>query len=364
MIIAGSSDEETTSNESTDSVVTENKDLSSATQALEPIVASETKKADISKYEPIILGIIEVESRGALPDPMQSSESAGLSPGTLISAKESIHQGVTYFSSLLKTAESKKCDIWTVVQSYNFGGSYIDYISKHGGTTTTELADQYSKTVVAPSLGNTAGITYAYPNPVAIPYNGGSLYRDGGNFFYDLLVKQYVLEDTSGKRTDKESNTDSEWDGKEASGGTDNGQIVLAAPSDYEDKLKYPKYNGKTYSGGEGYPRGQCTWYVYNRMAQLGMKVDGYMGNGGEWDEKGKALGYTVSDEPHVGWAVSFPGGVAGSSPQYGHVAFVEAVNSDGSILVSEGNVVSLTTASWRVIPKETVEQASFIKGK
>ncbi len=47
------------------------------------------------------------------------------------------------------------------------------------------MANQYSKTVVAPSLGNTNGTMVRYSHPIAVAYNGGE-------FFYAEIVKQYV----------------------------------------------------------------------------------------------------------------------------------------------------------------------------
>ena len=48
------------------------------------------------------------------------------------------------------------------------------------------------------------------------------------------------------------------------------------------------------------------------------------------------------------------------------HIAVVEYINPDGSILVSETNVVKAGTGtrSWRVLSKETVSQILFIQGK
>ena len=40
--------------------------------------------------------------------------------------------------------------------------------------------------------------------------------------------------------------------------------------------------------------------------AQIGKPVDDFMGNGGEWGYKGKALGYKVTNKPKVGTAISF----------------------------------------------------------
>lgn len=136
-------------------------------------------------------------------------------------------------------------------------------------------------------------------------------------------------------------------------------------PSEYKSRMKYPDFNGVNYNSSGSYPVGQCTWYAFNRVKQLGKSVDDYMGNGGEWATKGKALGYQVSQKPKAGWLISFKPGVAGSDPRYGHVAFVEVVRPDG-ILISEGNVYGGTVISFRVIDSSLAnsDQVSYIKAK
>ena len=136
-------------------------------------------------------------------------------------------------------------------------------------------------------------------------------------------------------------------------------------PAEYKSRMKYPDFNGVNYNSSGSYPVGQCTWYAFNRVKQLGKSVDDYMGNGGEWATKGKALGYQVSQKPKAGWLISFKPGVAGSDPRYGHVAFVEVVRPEG-ILISEGNVYGGTVISYRVIDNAlaTSDQVSYIKAK
>ena len=136
-------------------------------------------------------------------------------------------------------------------------------------------------------------------------------------------------------------------------------------PEEYRSRMKYPDYNGVNYNTSGSYPVGQCTWYAFNRVKQLGKSVDDYMGNGGEWATKGKALGYEVSQKPKAGWLISFKPGVAGSDARYGHVAFVEVVRPEG-ILISEGNVYGGTVISYRVIASDlaTSDQVSYIKAK
>ncbi|MGO3913469.1 glucosaminidase domain-containing protein, partial [Enterococcus viikkiensis] len=136
-------------------------------------------------------------------------------------------------------------------------------------------------------------------------------------------------------------------------------------PEAYRSVMRYPDYNGVNYNTSGSYPVGQCTWYAFNRVKQLGKSVDDFMGNGGEWGTKGKALGYEVSREPKAGWLISFKPGVAGSDARYGHVAFVEAVKPEG-ILISEGNVYGGTVISYRVIDANLAKSdlVTYIKAK
>ncbi|HEL7360174.1 TPA: bifunctional lysozyme/C40 family peptidase [Listeria monocytogenes] len=142
------------------------------------------KEYGIEEHVSYILAIMQVESDGKGQDVMQSSESLGLPPNSL-STNESIKQGCKYFSELVKSAESKGCDINSVVQSYNYGGGFLDYIAKNGKKYSYELAEQFSKE-------KANGVKVDYPNPIAIPKNGGWRYNYG-NQFYVLLVSQYLV---------------------------------------------------------------------------------------------------------------------------------------------------------------------------
>ncbi|HGA0227625.1 TPA: CHAP domain-containing protein [Streptococcus agalactiae] len=63
------------------------------------------------------------------------------------------------------------------------------------------------------------------------------------------------------------------------------------------------------------------------------------MGNGGDWKNK---PGYQTTHEAKTGYAISFSPGQAGADRTYGHVAIVEDVKEDGSIPISESNVLGL----------------------
>ncbi|MCF0233005.1 MAG: glucosaminidase domain-containing protein [Enterococcus sp.] len=126
----------------------------------------------------------------------------------------------------------------------------------------------------------------------------------------------------------------------------------------------FPAYNGKNYDTFNSYAWGNCTQYVYNRITQLGKRVDLTMGNGQDWGETGRARGYKVSRTPKAGAAVSFPAGVLGADNTYGHVAFVEKVFKDGSILISEMNVKGLNVVSTRTISADETHLMNYIVPK
>lgn len=102
------------------------------------------------------------------------------------------------------------------------------------------------------------------------------------------------------------------------------------------------------------YDRFQCTWWAAIRRAQIGRPVDPFMGNGAQWAGKARSLGWQVSSKPSPGDVMCFQGGVHGSSPIYGHVAVVEAVNADGSIMISQSGT------GWMAVVTETISAAQL----
>ena len=105
---------------------------------------------------------------------------------------------------------------------------------------------------------------------------------------------------------------------------------------------------------GNAYAPGNCTWYVFNRFAQLGKSIHPTMEtpiNGCITTDKHQS---DTESTPKKGCCY-FTNGVAGSSTQYGHVAYVEHVNSDGSFVISEMNVSGEYSMNWRVL-KESGE--------
>lgn len=143
-------------------------------------------------------------------------------------------------------------------------------------------------------------------------------------------------------------------------GGARDGEGITSAdiPSGYS---LTKAIDTSTYSSAT-YPWGQCTWFVYNRAKEVGVTFDPYMGNGGDWKNK---AGYQTTNKPTEHSALSFAPGQAGADPTYGHIAFVEQVKSDGSILISESNASGgLGVVSYRTFDKATASQFTYVIGK
>lgn len=85
---------------------------------------------------------------------------------------------------------------------------------------------------------------------------------------------------------------------------------------------------GYYYSLGGPYVSGQCTqWAWYNRQ-----DLPGNLGNARDWARNAENYGYYVDQTPSAGAIFQTSAG------WYGHVGYVEGVNGDGSIVVTEMN--------------------------
>ncbi|GGI14716.1 hypothetical protein GCM10007377_12310 [Galliscardovia ingluviei] len=113
-------------------------------------------------------------------------------------------------------------------------------------------------------------------------------------------------------------------------------------------------YGHATGNTGNAYPPRNCTLWAYQRRVQLGLPVGSHMGNGAEWANSARRLGYTVNHTPAPGAIMVFQRGQAGTDPVYGHVAIVERVNADGSVYVSQGGIGFATFPFY-----ETYQRAS-----
>ncbi|MCY6494267.1 CHAP domain-containing protein [Leptolyngbya sp. GGD] len=82
---------------------------------------------------------------------------------------------------------------------------------------------------------------------------------------------------------------------------------------------------------------GNCTWYANGRLRQLGYRttdLDRLLGNAKEWITQARNAGIPSGRTPQVGAIAQWVSGGGG----FGHVAVVEQVNTNGTIVISESS--------------------------
>lgn len=112
---------------------------------------------------------------------------------------------------------------------------------------------------------------------------------------------------------------------------------------------------------GSGYPYGQCTWWAYRRRHELGLPAGSRMGDARNWADAARRLGYWTDSTPRQGDIVVFRPDQRGADPTYGHVAIVESVGADGSVVISESNVRGLGVVTTRTMDADTAHGLQFI---
>lgn len=172
-----------------------------------------------------------------------------------------------------------------------------------------------------------------------------------------------------------ESNTKSK-DLSKAYKKDDNGVVTYIDMDALYDELQLEEFNekaqtvdGKPLALGNGkiidkpaftsknnlYTAGQCTWYIFDKRAKDGETISTFWGDARNWAGQASASGFKVDHKPAVGSILQ-----TGEGP-YGHVAYVERVNSDGSIFISEMNWVAPYITSTRTISSSEVINYNFI---
>lgn len=90
-----------------------------------------------------------------------------------------------------------------------------------------------------------------------------------------------------------------------------------------------PEARSGDFGGGNTYDYGYCTWYVKNRR---GSSLPNGLGNANMWYYNAQRTGMAVGSTPVAGAVGTTTRG------ELGHVVYVESVNADGSIMISEMN--------------------------
>lgn len=100
-----------------------------------------------------------------------------------------------------------------------------------------------------------------------------------------------------------------------------------------------------SYGGYNGYDFGYCTYWVAKLRAQSGNPVPTNLGNAATWATRASAMGLPTGTTPRVGAAV------VTKNTGAGHVAYVTAVNDDGTITISEMNHKGWNRVNSRTLP-------------
>ncbi len=93
------------------------------------------------------------------------------------------------------------------------------------------------------------------------------------------------------------------------------------------------------YDGSNTYDYGYCTWYVKNRR---GASIPNNLGNANTWYSRAAGMGMAVGSTPRAGAVGTTTRG------SLGHVVYVESVNADGSINISEMNAPTFGQVTYR----------------
>lgn len=198
---------------------------------------------------------------------------------------------------LVATAQKSKQDI---VHYTTVAGDTIDSLSTKFNVTANSI--RWSNNIAGNNV--TAGLKIVIP-----PVNG--------------IVYTVKASDTPASLATRYQSDQSQiisYNDAEISGLTPGEQIIIPNGQVAAPVLTYGSYVA-TY-GGNGYDYGYCTWYVANKVG-----VPTNWGNANTWAFYASLSGWTVSPLPKAGAIAQTGAGFQG------HVAYVEAVSDDGTMI-------------------------------
>ncbi|MCJ0922321.1 CHAP domain-containing protein [Mammaliicoccus sciuri] len=125
--------------------------------------------------------------------------------------------------------------------------------------------------------------------------------------------------------------------------------IFAKSIKDYPNPVKkaQPNYHWKN----------NCTWYVFNKRNSIKRYLPSNWTHAKNWLSEAKRAGYKTGKTPIAGAILQTSKGGYG----YGHVAFVEKVNANGSILISEYNYNVRLGYGTRTLTKAQAAQYNYI---
>lgn len=321
---------------------------------VEKQVAAQSDQANVLKVEDP-----SVDQRVAADLAATTADTAGLAVASNIS---------NLSISLSAKAELAQADTSVLTKPQIVQASDLRGISSYttaAGDTAPSVAQKYGVTPdTVKWANNLTGDALTVGTTLKIPNVDGVLYTVKNGDTIDSIAQKY--------NTNRDRLVS--YNDLEISGITPGQQIVL--PGGILPTNERPGYTapstGRSYASpsssyssayanaaiaGNKYDYGYCTWYAYNRRAELGRPVGSFWGNASTWALYARNSGYRVDNSPEIG-AVLQDSWQAGG---YGHVAVVESVNGDGSITVSEMNYAGWGVKDYRTISAGEVGSYNFI---
>ena len=107
-------------------------------------------------------------------------------------------------------------------------------------------------------------------------------------------------------------------------------------------------WTGTATYGYNGYDYGYCTYWVAVLRSRAGNPVPSNLGNASTWATRAAGMGLPTGTTPRVGAAVVL------STRGAGHVAYVTAVNDDGTFTISEMNHEGWNKTDTRTLPTDS----------
>ncbi len=115
-------------------------------------------------------------------------------------------------------------------------------------------------------------------------------------------------------------------------------------------------------TAGNRYADGNCTWYVYERRAQIGKSIGSYWGNANTWDTSAAAAGFTVGRIPQPGAIIQWDEYSEPYISYAGHVGVVERVLENGDIVISEMN--NSAYGGFNIVNQRTISASQAAERK
>ncbi|MBQ6486318.1 LysM peptidoglycan-binding domain-containing protein [Candidatus Saccharibacteria bacterium] len=240
-------------------------------------------------------------------------------------------------ASAVVSVKSEKIDKPNIVDTSHLAVGVVEYIVSPGETIAS-IAQKYSasgvdETMIRWSNGFKANVQVSPGQKIYVPGRAGFVYTVKNGETVNTIAQKYKssIEDiVAANSLELDSNL---------VGGMKilipNGELPDYERPDYVAPATRRGGGGGVsysyraqYSAGNRYAYGWCTWYAWSRRPDL----PGNMGNARSWANNARNAGFPVDKSPRAGDVFQTGSGY------YGHVGYVESVNGDGTITVSDMN--------------------------